>query len=509
MSLEAALLTARSGLLYVQRALATAADDVAAADVAGHTDKRVASAALVADGRPFGVRALDAARDVDAALVQALDARRAALAAAEAREALLSGVELAHGAPEAGEGLGDLMAGLHGAFLALRAEPAEAGRQDAALLAAGAVAGRFNAIARAIGAARQQAQDGILAEVGRINAGLREIAALTRDIRGEIARGGEAAALEDRRDAAIARLAESLEVQAVRREDGGITLIARGGLVLPPLDPERDAFATADAQLGPGASWAGGTLPGITLGGIDVTAQLRGGRLAEYVALRDATLPRYQAEIDLAATQLAARLDAEGLRLFTDAAGAVPDPSQPYPGSAQLGFAGAIRVNPAVTAAPGLLRDGTHAVAGAPGGPTGFTPNPTGGPAGFVALLDRVLEFGFGAEAAAGAPWPAIATTGLGPDGTLASPFAAPPTLAGYAAALTAAHTADRAAATAAREAAAVLKAGLERRVAARSGVDVDGEMAAMVQLQNAYAANAKVMGTVQQMWDQLLAALR
>lgn len=30
-----------------------------------------------------------------------------------------------------------------------------------------------------------------------------------------------------------------------------------------------------------------------------------------------------------------------------------------------------------------------------------------------------------------------------------------------------------------------------------------------MVQLQNAYAANARVLGTVQAMWDSLLAAVR
>ena len=40
-------------------------------------------------------------------------------------------------------------------------------------------------------------------------------------------------------------------------------------------------------------------------------------------------------------------------------------------------------------------------------------------------------------------------------------------------------------------------------------GVDPDAEMAAMVGLQNAYAANARVLGTVQAMWDSLLAAVR
>lgn len=508
MSLDAALLTARTGLAQAQRALAQSAHDVANAETAGHTKKTVAAESFVADGRGLGVRVGAPTRDVDAALVAELDSRRAAAAAAAARERLLQRIETAHGRPEAGEGLGDLMAGLKTAFLDLRAEPAQAVRQSGALGAAEALASRLNEVGAAVTRARQEAQDGIVAEVAAVNAGLREIASLTRDIRAGIARDGAAAELEDRRDAAIARLSESLEVRALRREDGGITLVARNGLVLP-LDPDEDAFSTGQATVWPGASHAAGTLPGVTLGGVDVTRKLAGGRLAEYATLRDQTLPRFQAEADIAAVQLATRLDAQGLRLFTDAAGAVPSAAAPYAGSAQVGFANAIRVNPAVVADPALLRDGTHAVAATPGGPTAFAPNPVGGPAGFTTLLDRVLDRSFGAEAAAGAPWAAIPTTGLGPDGTLASPFAAPPTLEGYAATLTAAHTADRAAATAARESAEALRTGLEARFAQRSGVDVDAEMAAMVTLQNAYAANARVISTVQRMWDDLLATVR
>ena len=49
----------------------------------------------------------------------------------------------------------------------------------------------------------------------------------------------------------------------------------------------------------------------------------------------------------------------------------------------------------------------------------------------------------------------------------------------------------------------------LEEKFGRQSGVDSDAEMAAMVGLQNAYAANARVLGTVQAMWDSLLAAVR
>lgn len=509
MSLDAALLTARSGILHTQRALAAAANDIANADTAGHTKKTVAARAVQADGVGIGVRSLAPSRDVDEALMTELNARRAAAAGAEVRLRLLQGIEAAHGRTEAGDGLGDLMAALRAGFEDLRADPAEPGRQAALLLDAVALAARLNETSAAVQQARQQAQDGIVAEVARINAALREIAGLTREIRDQIALTGHAAALEDRRDAAIARLSESLEVRALKREDGSLVLVARGGMVLP-LDERADAFATADASLGPSAfHGSGGTIPDITLGGVDVTRSLVGGRLAEYVALRDATLPRYQAELDLAAANLAARFEGQGLRLFTDAAGSVPDPTLAYAGGAMVGFAGTIRVNAAVAANPALLRDGTHAVAGSLTGPSAFTPNPSGGPAGFTTLLDRVLDFTFGREAQAGVGWPPIATAGLGPDGTLSSPFGAPPTLEAYAGLLTAVHTADRAAASAALSGAQALVGGLEARFAQRSGVDVDQEMAAMVALQNAYAANARVLSTVQAMWDALFGAVR
>lgn len=511
MSLDAAFGIARSGLLAVQRGLAQGAQNVANAETAGYTRKSVPQQSVVLGDSPAGLRTAEAQRTVDAALVARLDASRAGAAAAEARERLLAVVEQAHGSlgtsDAAGTTLADGLAALKAGFLALRASPADAGSQRAAVEQARELAGRLNAVGGAIGDARQQAQDGIVAEVAGANAALREIAALTLKLKA----GGDGgtAALEDQRDLAISRLAESLEVRAIRQPGGDLLLVARGGVVLP-LDPDRDVLSTAEAVLAPGSfHGAGGTLPGISIDGLDVTAQLQGGRIGEYLALRDRTLPRFQAEADLVAANLAGRFAAEGLALFTDANGTVPDPSQPYAGSQQVGFAARIRLNPAVEADPALLRDGTGAVAATPGGPTAFTPNPPGGPAGFTTLLDRILDFALGGNAAPGSPWPGIAGSGLGPDGTLASPFAAPASLEAYAGRVVAAQAGDRADATAALAQATSLRTVLEGRFARASGVDVDAELAGMVSLQNAYAANARVMGTLQQMWDQLLASVR
>ncbi len=508
MSLDLALGIARSGLDAAQRGLAQASQNIGNAETPGYTRKSIVRVAQVADALPAGVRVAEAQRAVDAALVTRLDTARASGAAAELRERLIGRVEQAHGEPGEGASLAEAVSALEDGFLGLRASPADTGLQREGVERAETLARRLNGLSDAISGARQEAQDTVEREVATINATLREIASLT--VRIKAGRDGEIAELEDLRDGAIGRLAESLEVKALRQPTGDVVLLARGIAVLP-LEPDRDQFSVAAASLAPAAAYdpPDGTVPGVALNGLDVTRRLAGGRLGEALMLRDQLLPRLQAEADLTAATLAGRLEAQGLRLFTEPGGGVPDIAAPYAGSDQVGFAGRISVNAEVAAAPQLLRDGTHDVPDTPDGPTAFAPNGPGGPAGFTTLLDRVLDFGFGAEAAAGVPWPGIATSGLGPDGQLASPFIAPATIGGYAARVTTAAAADRAEATRMREEAATLTGVLEERFRRETGADIDAELAGMIALQNAYAANARVIGTVQAMWDSLLGSVR
>lgn len=508
MSMDLALSVARSGLRLLDRQMARTADDIANAGTEGHTRKTVAGEALSAAGIGIGVRTGVATRDVDLALQAATMRAGGDAAAGEIRTRLLATVETAHGRPEDGDSLGGLLSALRADLVTLREAPEDPIRRGAVVQAAEDLVARFNGIAAAIGAARQEAHDALTQEVEAANAALAEIGALTRDIRRDIAAGRGVADLEDRRDLAIARLAQSFDVAVIRGQPGEITLVARGGIVLP-LDGG-PVFSITPATVAPGAFHGGsGTLPGVVLSGRDVTRRLVGGRMAAAAELRDLTLPRMQAELDLSAAHTAARFEAQGLRLLTDGAGAVPDVTLPYAGSAMLGFAGTIRVNPAVAADPSLVRDGTHIVIAVPGGATAFTPNPPGGPPGFATLLDRLLDFTFGATVAPGSAHPAIPAAGLGPDGTLVSTLSGLATLEAHGGALVATQSAARAAAEDGRGRALALGELLGTRMQDRSGVDVDREVAAMVELQNAYTINARVISTLQAMWDALFGAVR
>jgi len=53
-----------------------------------------------------------------------------------------------------------------------------------------------------------------------------------------------------------------------------------------------------------------------------------------------------------------------------------------------------------------------------------------------------------------------------------------------------------------------VVLATLQKKMDAASGVDIDEEMANLLALQNAYAANARVMSTVNSMFQALMQVL-
>jgi len=507
MSIGAALGIATGGLANINRQLALVSHNIANAGTEGYVRERGTQTALTADGVGLGVRSGPALRDVDRMLRAQVITQQARAEDAATRNTALASIDALHGVPGDGTDLPGLLGRLTDAFSALAGDPSSQAGQMQVLQAADTLAVGINTLATGTLSQRQAAQDGLMADVAALNDGLARIGALTGRIMALKAGGQSTADLENERDQAVVGIADLAEIKMLEREDGDLLLVTSGGLALPTHGTE-PAFGTSAANAGATAFYPGGGLPGVTLSGVDVTAQLRGGRIGAHVSLRDAALPGFLAELDEFSQSLAGRFEAQGLRLFTNPAGAVPPGGALPPQSGYVGFASVIQVNLTIRATPALLRDGSHAVAGSPTGPAAFTPNPPGGPAGFTGLIHRVLDFALGAEAQQGVPQPAPATTGLGPAGTLTARFATPATLAGFARDLVAAQSTLAATAAGQADSEAAVQASLKSRYADATGVDTDAEMALMLQLQNAYSANARIIATSQAMWDQLLNAV-
>ena len=116
-----------------------------------------------------------------------------------------------------------------------------------------------------------------------------------------------------------------------------------------------------------------------------------------------------------------------------------------------------------------------------------------------------MLNYALGPDVQDGVPQTPVATTGLGPTGTLSSGYGAQATLTDAANTLTASQAADSANATAQAGDTQAVQTALQGKLTGVTGVDMDTELGQMVALQNAYGANAKIITAVQSMFQEVL----
>ena len=473
-SLNSITSTAASGLRASQLGIAVLSENIANAGVAGYTAKRLDLATFHVGGSTNGVRTGLVSRSVDEALQTSLWTSTSRISALDVRSQVLQAVNATQGVPGDGTSLADAVATLQSKFTLLQAQPAGATLQAAVASSAGTLAETLNRTSAAIAHERNGVQDRIVAAVDTLNAALDTVRATTADIIKAVGAGEDSANLQDERDTALRSLSGLLDLHYDKQANGDLVILGRNGFSFPL----QSRFATEPAVLSSVSSYAPGSTsvpPVLLLDGNpatpaeDVTRQLSGGELGELVKLRDATLPAYTASLDALAAKIANRFADQGLHLFTD--GGVAGTLPVYPG-----LAGQIQVNPAVLAAPSLIRNGTA--------PSAFPINPPGGPAGFADLIGRVLSNTFPAGPG---------SSGLAADAQ--SFVSRQATAAGQA-------TGELAGAQS-----------YQTRVAAQlsdsSAVNVDHEMGLMIQLQNSYQANARVVQTTQALFLALLDATR
>jgi flagellar hook-associated protein 1 FlgK len=508
MSLEGALSIAAGGLANINRQLALVSHNVANANTPGYAAEIGSQQSATAGGVGLGVRTGAAMRDIDAAMQAASFQQASTVAGLQRRQSALSAIDAVQGTPGQGSDLASLVGALRDQFSALMNDPSSQVQQSRVVSTASSLAAQINALSAAYAGQRQAAQNDITTDANAINTALGTIGSLSSQIVIAKSGGQSTADLENQRDAVMQSLSQIVDVRFFEQPNGDMTVATPSGLSLPTR-AQNGPLQASGATVAAGAYYPGGGIPPITLNGVDATRQLQGGRIGAELTLRDQILPTWQAELDEFTQGLATRFAGQGLALFTDPAGSVPAGSGSPVQASYTGFAGTIQVNPAAAANPALVRDGTNAVAGSATGPSAFTPNPPSGPAGFSTLISRITNCALGTEAQSGVPQPPFNTAGLGPDGTLAAPFASPASLQDFASALIGSQAQDSASTTGKLATEQSVQIALQAKIGARSGVNMDAEMSTMIQLQNAFTANARVIAAVQAMWTQLLNAVQ
>lgn len=501
------MLVASGGLANISRQMAVISNNIANASTPDYARELGTQTAVTAAGQGMGVLSGNVVREIDLQLQAEVFHQNATVSALQNRQQALAPVDATQGTPGQGSDLGSVLGTLQNAFTSLQSDPSSSAAQSQAVSAANVLASKINTLSQAYTTARQNAQDGIGSGLTQLNSAVSTIANLTDKIVAARNEGVGTADLENQRDVAMHTMSGLVDVTFIAQSDGGMLASTSGGLAITLRNPAPQ-FSQASATLAQQSYYPGGGIPGIMLGGADVTRQLTGGQIGSNIVLRDTMMPLYQAELDEFANTIQSRLAGQGLNLFTSPTGIptaiVPPPVQ----TGYVGYSASIAVNPAVLANPAQVRDGNVAIAGSATGSSAFTPNAAAGPASFSTLIERVLTYGFGTQAQSGVVQPASNVSGLGPLGTISAPYATPQDLAQFASALVSAQSADVGSTATALDTETSVQTSLKARVTSGSGVSTDSELSRMVGLQNAYGATARVIAASQAMWTQLLTAV-
>lgn len=480
MSINSAISNALSGLNASARNAAVVSNNISNAYTEGFGRREIE---LAANGRATGggVRVLGVTRYMNQVILGDRRDSDATLARAEAQSAFLQTVQNALGAPGEPGSLTELVAELESALISAADQPESVNRLQQTVDRMNQLTDRLRQTSQVVQRERSSAEAAIAQAVTDLNADLARIEQLNIDIRKATLLGDTGTNLFDERQRLIDRVAELVPVREIDRGNNVVALLTDNGLLLDGPAPTIgfDEANVITPYLSYPANLSGLTVNDIA---IDVTRDrhlLSGGRLDGLFAVRDALGPEVQNRLDGFARDLIERFQdpAADPTLAAGDAGLFTDSGAAFDAVNLLGLSSRIGVNANVDPLQGgevwRLRDGLNAA----------TQGNTGDARGLQRLSTALgslvvpVSGGFGAGAQTATSLAGEVITSVGGVLDLAQSDA-----------------------TYARARSEALDVRLKE-----DGVDTDAELQKLLLLEQAYAANARVIQTAQTMLDRLL----
>ena len=482
MSISGTMSSALSGWTATSRAAELISSNIANALTEGYARRELEIGARQVGDVSQGVQINGVTRQVNQVLLN--DRRLAAAASADCDVAtgFLQRLESAVGSAENAGSLVGRIAALDGALISAASQPQSEARLVGLADAARNLTETFQRSSEEIQSARSTADTRIAADVKAINRALSAVAELNGQIVAFNSEGRDPSALEDQRQQLIDRIAPIVPLREMPRENGRIALYTITGAALLDGRPAILGFSAAGV-ITPDMTLASGALSGLTLNGkpvkTDAAGALGGGSLSAQFAIRDTLAPDAQANLDAVARDLIERFADPALdsTLVTGDAGLFTDRGLALSVENEVGLAGRITLNSLVTTENGgavwKLRDGLGAT----------TPGPVGD-ARLLGAMERALT---------------------DPRPMSSGPFSpANRSFSEVGAQLTARIATDRLDAETEASFTSARYGALQYQELG-AGVDTDRELQDLLLIERAYAANAKVVQTVDDMMKILL----
>lgn len=224
----------------------------------------------------------------------------------------------------AGAGLQSLLSNFFNSFQTLASDPTNSGARQAVIGAAQSLAAGFKQTATTLIEQQQNADQGVVQTVQRINSLTAQIARLNGEIASAAGGGQNTNSFQDQRAQLITQLSGLIDVQTVTANGNALTLTTNGGTLLVVGNQNFDLQSAADPTT---------NFQHVFAQGKDITATIQGGALAGDIQLRDQEIPSIATSLDTLAfnvansvnTQNAAGFDLNGNpggNIFTPPSGA-------------------------------------------------------------------------------------------------------------------------------------------------------------------------------------------
>ncbi|KRS18580.1 flagellar hook-associated protein FlgK [Roseovarius indicus] len=471
MSLTGALNAARNGLSTTQTLSRIAAENVSNATTPGYARR---NAVLVSGGAGEGGALVgEVRREINASLIRMSRNETAKMARQQVIHEGLSSYTAFLGQPGDGTSLAEKFSEFSTSLTTLANMPSSNGAQSAAVLAAEDLAASVRAASDHLGNTRAEVDMELRYQVSDLNQALYELANLNRQRQSFSGGTLEAAEFDDRMDSVVDQIAETLDIRTAQTSDGRISIYTTGGVALVEGDLVHDlTFNPGDGTLMAGEQDITPNKPGVY--GIE------NGSLAGLLELKREIIPRFQKQLDEYARSLVQTFEGADASLAPGQAGLFTDNGYAYDAARLDGLAGRLRVNESLqvdTAEVWRIRDGLGSTA----------PGDAANPKQIIAFLDALK-----------APAGVSSDTGV----------SAGVTVADLAAEVVTHQSAERARAEsrfhAASSAAEVVNSARENS----AGVNIDEEMQRLLLIEQSYAANSRILTTVANMIDTLIAAV-
>ncbi|SDH85668.1 flagellar hook-associated protein FlgK [Roseospirillum parvum] len=333
MTLTAGLSAALSGLLTAQRGLDSVAHNIANVNTEGYTRKVFNQESRVLAGIGIGVQAGQLTRQVDENLLGDLREELGLFTELDTTREYLDWVQDFFGETNDNSSISHVISELATEFELLAVEPDKSTQQFATVNSAEKLVLQINRMAQNIQDLRLNTDRELQQAASDINDILNNIDILNDKISVNGATGKDVTDLLDKRDLQLNELSKMLDIQYFTRETGAVTIYTKSGATL--LDNQAvNVSHVSLTSVAATNSHGGGDFTAFSVGGVDITEDVRTGKVKALVDLRDNTLPNMQAQLDELAGRLSETVNAvhnrgtaypqlatdlEGTRRFTDA----------------------------------------------------------------------------------------------------------------------------------------------------------------------------------------------